>query len=53
MAGKVRRVKIAPTVAADTIEAFGQIRTYTGESRGEIIDRLVAREAKRVARLAT
>jgi hypothetical protein len=47
MAGAEPRVKISPTVAQESIAIFDAITDATGESRGQIIDRLLLREAKR------
>lgn len=43
-----KRQKIGPTVAPETVETLRSIAESTGESQGEVLDRLVAREAKRL-----
>jgi hypothetical protein len=50
LAGKAPRVRIAPTVAPETVEGFDEITTSTSESRGVIIDRLIAAEVKKLRR---
>jgi hypothetical protein len=42
------RVRFAPTVKPETLEKLDAIGEHAGESRGEVLDRLVEREYKRL-----
>jgi hypothetical protein len=49
LAGKEPRVKFSPSVAQGTLDGISTIMEETGEqTRGEVLDRLVARELKRL-----
>ncbi len=45
---KRKRKKVAPYLAAEAIEQLAEIKAQTGESQGEILDRLIAREHKKM-----
>jgi hypothetical protein len=51
LTGSARRVKFTPTVAPETLEGITTIMKQTGEvTRGDVLDRLVALELKRLRR---
>jgi hypothetical protein len=45
---RAKRVRFAPTVKPETIEMLDAIGDEAGDSRGEVLDRLVEREYKRL-----
>jgi hypothetical protein len=50
MSPERRRVRIAPTVAPESIDILAEIMVTTNESQGQLFDRLLALELKRLRR---
>lgn len=46
-----RRIRIAPTLPPEAVEALRTIARRTGESQAAVLERLLLRELKRVMRL--